>query len=108
MTQKRIKVQYRSRSTSNGYTDVPMIQMTGNWLESLGFSIGDTIMLDIDESGIHIRPLTADEQNEEAQASLFRSIRKRQKELTQLQSQLNTDLRRMDMVAEPDFTYDGR
>lgn len=37
MKQKRIKVQYRSRTTACGYTDTPMIQMTGNWLGPSAF-----------------------------------------------------------------------
>ena len=45
MKQKKIKVQYKGRATARGYASTPMIQLAGSWLEALGFSIGDTIML---------------------------------------------------------------
>ena len=81
MKQKKIKVQYKSRATARGYASTPMIQLAGSWLEALGFSIGDTIMLEYDESGIRIRPLTAEEQAKAEKAELELSIRQKQKEL---------------------------
>lgn len=105
MTQKRIKVQYRSRGTSSGYTDVPMIQMTGLWLEGLGFSIGDTIMLEYDKDGIRIRPLTESEKDAAAKDELELALRRKKKELSFLQEQINSDSRRLAMVAESDNSY---
>ena len=105
MNQKKIKVQYRSRATAHGYTDTPMIQMAGNWLEALGFSIGDTIMLEYDESGIRIRPLTAEEQAKAEKTELALSIRRKQKELKSMQKRSGTDRRRTVMVAESNSRY---
>ncbi len=105
MKQKKIKVQYKSRATTHGYTDTPMIQMTGNWLESLGFSIGDTIMMEYDDTGIRIRPLTAEEQADAVKNELELSIRRKQKELKSMQKRSGADRRRTVMVAESVSRY---
>lgn len=105
MKQKKLKVQYKSRFTSRGYTDTPMIQMTGNWLESLGFSIGDTVMMEYDETGIRIRPLTAAEEETFLMEEQERSIRKKQKEVDFLQKQIAKSRRQLSMVAEPARAY---
>ena len=105
MKQKKIKVQYKSRATARGYASTPMIQLAGSWLEALGFSIGDTIMLEYDESGIRIRPLTAEEQAKAEKAKLELSIRQKQKELKSMQKRSDADRRRTVMVAESVTRY---
>lgn len=105
MKQKKIKVQYKSRATARGYASTPMIQLAGSWLEALGFSIGDTIMLEYDESGIRIRPLTAEEQAKAEKAELELSIRQKQKELKSMQKRSDADRRRTVMVAESVTRY---
>lgn len=37
------------------YIRTPKIQIEGNWLESLGFHIGDRLQVDYEEGSIHIR-----------------------------------------------------
>ena len=105
MKQKKIKVQYKSRATARGYASTPMIQLAGSWLEALGFSIGDTIMLEYDESGIRIRPLTAEEQAKAEKAKLELSIRQKQKELKSMQKRSGADRRGTVMVAESVTRY---
>jgi toxic protein SymE len=105
MKQKKIKVQYKSRATARGYASTPMIQLAGSWLEALGFSIGDTIMLEYDESGIRIRPLTAEEQAKAEKAKLELSIRQKQKELKSMQKRSDADRKRTVMVAESVTRY---
>lgn len=105
MKQKKIKVQYKSRATARGYVSTPMIQLAGSWLEALGFSIGDTIMLEYDESGIRIRPLTAEEQAKAEKAKLELSIRQKQKELKSMQKRSDADRKRTVMVAESVTRY---
>ena len=105
MKQKKIKVQYKSRATARGYASTPMIQLAGSWLEALGFSIGDTIMLEYDESGIQIRPLTAEEQAKAEKAKLELSIRQKQKELKSMQKRSDADRKRTVMVAESVTRY---
>lgn len=105
MKQKKIKVQYKSKATARGYTSMPMIQMTGNWLESLGFSIGDTVMMEYDESGIRIRPLSLEEQAEAKKAELELSIRRKQKELKSMHKRSGAERRKNVMVAESASRY---
>lgn len=105
MKQKKIKVQYKSRATARGYASTPMIQLAGSWLEALGFSIGDTIMLEYDESGIRIRPLTAEEQAKAEKAELELSIRQKQKELKSMQKRSGAERRKNVMVAESASRY---
>ena len=105
MKQKKINVQYKSRAIARGYASTPMIQLAGSWLEALGFSIGDTIMLEYDESGIRIRPLTAEEQAKAEKAELELSIRQKQKELKSMQKRSGADRRGTVMVAESVTRY---
>lgn len=107
MTQKKIKVQYRSRATAHGYTDMPMIQMTGRWLEDLGYRIGDAIMVEYDDDGIRIRPLTQAEQATAAKAELELSIRRKEKELKAIQKQIDAGNRELSMVPEPGSHFSG-
>ena len=37
------------------YIQTPKIQIEGNWLETLGFHIGDRLQVDYEEGSIHIR-----------------------------------------------------
>jgi toxic protein SymE len=55
MKNKRIKVQYSSRSNSSGYSMYPKIQMEGKWLEAIGFQIGDSLQVDYQNGEIHIK-----------------------------------------------------
>ena len=52
---KTIKVQYSTRYTGRGYSEVPKIQMEGKWLEAIGFSVGDRIHVDYSDGKIIIR-----------------------------------------------------
>ena len=52
---KTIKVQYSTRYTDRRYSEVPKIQMEGKWLEAIGFSVGDKLLVDYDDGKIVIR-----------------------------------------------------
>ena len=59
---KRIKVRYASRRTirysffePSDWTIVPKIQLEGKWLDRLGYKVGDLLLVECDNSGIHIR-----------------------------------------------------
>lgn len=64
-------------------------------------------MMEYDESGIRIRPLTLEEQAAAARDELELSIRRKQKEMKDLQKRINSDSRHLAMVAEPGNTYSG-
>ena len=46
---KTIKVQHSTRYTDRRYSEVPKIQMEGKWLEAIGFSVGDKILVDYED-----------------------------------------------------------
>ena len=52
---KTIKDQYSTRYTSRRYSEVPKIQMEGKWLETIGFSVRDNILVDYDKGKIILR-----------------------------------------------------
>lgn len=52
---KTIKVQYSTRYTDRRYSEIPKIQMEGKWLEAIGFSVGDKLLVDYDDRKIVIR-----------------------------------------------------
>ena len=52
---KTIKVQYSTRYTGRRYSEVPKIHMEGKWLEAIGFSIGDKLLVDYEKEKIIIR-----------------------------------------------------
>jgi toxic protein SymE len=47
------------RGTNKSYQTIPQIKFEGQWLESLGFSVGDKIQLDYEENKITITKLSA-------------------------------------------------
>lgn len=52
---KTIKVQYSTRYTGRRYSEIPKIQMEGKWLETIGFSVEDNILVDYDKGKIILR-----------------------------------------------------
>ena len=67
MANKKIKVQYSTRSTGGSYyhptryTAYPKIQMEGKWLETLGFHIGDRLNVEYEEGRIILTPVVKTE-----------------------------------------------
>lgn len=83
MKSKTIKVIYSSRQSRNTYSLLPKIQVEGNWLEALGFHIGDPVKVEYEEGSIHIRTLTEEELNAKKQQEL-------QAELKNIKSNIDT------------------
>ena len=107
MNKKHIKVAYTSRLSGGSYTQVPKIQMEGRWLEELGFSIGNTIVVEYGEGSLCIRPMTetelAEKQRREAQKELdskaaeirslqFRLEKENQDRISQIRSKMEEEL----------------
>ncbi len=60
--QKKIKVQYSSRSTQQmPNRALPKIQMEGKWLADLGFQVGDHLEVICEQGQILIRSLAIQE-----------------------------------------------
>ena len=100
MKQKNIKVAYTSRCTGGSYTQVPKIQMEGRWLEELGFSIGSTIVVEYDESSIHIRQMTEAELADHKRENLEKELAAKSTAIRKLQRDLHEGSRRLSRVAE--------
>ena len=107
MNRKHIKVAYTSRLSGGSYTQVPKIQMEGRWLEELGFSIGNTIVVEYGEGSLCIRPMTetelAEKQRREAQKELdskaseirslqFRLEKENQDRISQIRGKMEEEL----------------
>lgn len=61
MKERKLKVYSQTRTSSNGnfyspthYSEVPTIMLSGKWLESAGFSISDTINVEVMENKLII------------------------------------------------------
>lgn len=51
---RRLKVYYRSKRNTYGFSQRPQIILSGDWLERLGFAIGDMINLQCENGRIVI------------------------------------------------------
>ncbi len=80
MKSKNIKVGYSTNYPGRGTNAVPKIQLEGKWLKELGFSYGSTVIVEIEENAVRIRPYT-----EEMAVQRHQQL---QKELTQKTSEL--------------------
>lgn len=82
MKTKTIKVIYSTRQSRNNQP-LPKIQIEGNWLEALGFHVGNPLQVEYEEGSIHIRTLTEEELNVKKQQEL-------QAELKNIKSNIET------------------
>ena len=105
MKQKNIKVAYTSRSSGGSYTQVPKIQMEGRWLEALGFSIGNTIVVEYDEGSIRIRQMTEEELADCRREQLKKELAAKSASIRKLQKSLDGDLQALSLVAESSHGY---
>ena len=108
MKHKNIKVAYTSRSSGGSYTQVPKIQMEGRWLEELGFSIGNTIVVEYDEGSIRIRQMTEEELADCRREQLKKELAAKSASIRRLQKSLDGDLQALSLVAESSHGYRSR
>ena len=108
MKQKNIKVAYTSRSSGGSYTQVPKIQMEGRWLEELGFSIGNTIVVEYDEGSIRIRQMPGEELADCRREQLKKELAAKSASIRKLQKSLDGDLQALSLVAESSHGYRSR
>lgn len=90
MKSKTIKVIYSSRQSRNTYNLLPKIQVEGNWLEALGFHIGEPVKVEYEEGSIHIRILTEEELNAKKQQELEAELNHKILELKTIKSNIET------------------
>lgn len=90
MKTKTIKVIYSSRQSRDAYNLLPKIQVEGNWLEALGFHIGDPVKVEYEEGSIHIRALTEEELNAKKQQEMEAELNHKILELKNIKSNIET------------------
>ena len=105
MNRKHIKVAYTSRLSGSSYTQVPKIQMEGRWLEELGFSIGNTIVVEYGEGSLCIRPMTETELAEKQHREALKELDSKAAEIRKLQFRLEKESQELQRVAEPQQEY---
>jgi len=114
MKSKTMKVLYSSRPRTDrnapyysglSYIETPKISMEGKWLEALGFHIGDPIRVEYDESGIRIRPLTAEERAAKEREEMKAEIRRKTAEMEKLQQNIASEAAALSRVAEAPIPY---
>lgn len=105
MKKKHIKVAYTSRLSGSSYTQVPKIQMEGRWLEELGFSIGNTIVVEYGEGSLCIRPMTETELAEKQRRKAQKDLDSKAAEIRSLQFRLGKENQELQRVAEPQQEY---
>lgn len=90
MKTKNIKVVYTSRYSKNSNTTVPKIQMEGQWLEQLGFTIGTPLIVEYEKNSIHIRTLTEEELVEKEQQEVQVELEKKIAQLKKMKHRMKT------------------
>ena len=103
MKSKNIKVGYSTNYPGRGINAVPKIQLEGKWLQELGFSYGSTVIVEIEENAVRIRPYTEEEMAVQRHQQLQKELTQKTSELLYLESEYKSMLK----VAEPSNTYNS-
>lgn len=78
---KQIKLQPRYRDASRGHRIVPWLNVSGVWLEELGFKVGDTVNITTREKLLIIELLEGHEKIEQDYKSRLNEVKKTLKKL---------------------------
>ena len=87
MKSKNIKVGYSTNYPGRGINAVPKIQLEGKWLQELGFSYGSTVIVEIEENAVRIRPYTEEEMAVQRHQQLQKELTQKTSELLYLESE---------------------
>ena len=78
---KRIKLQSRYRELSCGQKIVPWLNISGLWLEKLGFEVGDMVSITTREKLLIIEPLEKAAQTEQEYKRALEEVKQTLKRL---------------------------
>lgn len=78
---RRIKLHARYRELSCGQKIVPWLNISGVWLEELGFKVGDTLSITTREKLLIIEPLPEGAQKEQEYKTALEKVKKTLKNL---------------------------
>lgn len=78
---KQIKLQPKHREASCGQKIVPWLNVSGAWLEELGFKAGDIVSITTREKLLIIEPLEGEAKTEQEYKSALDEVKKTLKKL---------------------------
>lgn len=105
MKTKNIKVAYSTRYTNSSCMAVPKLQIEGKWLSELGFTVGESVVVEYEEGSIRIRCLSTAEKAEQDRVAAETELKRRRAEIKHLQKKLDAQTTELPMVAEPAGRY---
>jgi toxic protein SymE len=77
---KQVKLQAKQRGLTYGDKTVPWLNLSGVWLEELGFKVGDTVNIIIREKLLIIEPVEIP-QDQEIYKNIIREVKQTLKKL---------------------------
>ena len=80
---KQIKLQPKHREQSGGQKIVPWLNVSGVWLEELGFKVGDMVSITTREKLLIIEPLEGEAKTEQQYKTALQQVKQTLKKLTQ-------------------------
>lgn len=80
---KQIKLQPKHREQSGGQKIVPWLNVSGVWLEELGFKAGDMVSITTREKLLIIEPLEAEAKAEQEYKAALQEVKQTLKKLAQ-------------------------
>ena len=80
---RQIKLQPKHRDQSGTHTVVPWLNISGVWLEELGFKVGDMVKITTRDRLLIIEPLEGTEQAAHEYKSALREMKQTLKKLAQ-------------------------
>ena len=105
MKTKNIKVAYSSRYTGRNCLTVPKLTIEGKWLSELGFTVGESVVVEYEEGPVRIRCLTAEEKAVRDRTAAEAELKHRRAEIKRLQKELAAQAEGLPMVAESTGRY---
>jgi toxic protein SymE len=80
---RQIKLQPKHRDQSGNHKIVPWLNVSGAWLEDLGFKVGDVVNITVREKLLIIEPVEGAAQEEQLYKSALQEMKQTLKKLAQ-------------------------
>lgn len=80
---RQIKLQPKNRDQSGNHTVVPWLNISGVWLEELGFKVGDMVKITTRDRLLIVEPLEDTEQEAHEYRSALQEMKQTLKKLAQ-------------------------
>ena len=80
---RQIKLQPKHRDQSGNHTIVPWLNISGVWLEELGFKVGDMVKITTRDRLLIIEPIEGEVKEEQVYKSALQEMKQTLKKLAQ-------------------------